>query len=163
MFGKRSGTAANEAPRTPPRAASTQPADPAPQSAAPVAELPPKPAAAQQPAKAAPPPPPKLAAAPQPKPGPKTAIIDTRSDDYYQIKSTIFSALIDTIDLAQLAQLDPDSAREEIRDIVNEIISIKAVVMSIAEQEALLQDICNDRSEERRVGKSVDLGGGEIM
>jgi pilus assembly protein CpaF len=60
---------------------------------------------------------------------------DVRSDDYYQIKTTIFSALIDTIDLAQLAQLDPDSAREEIRDIVNEIISIKAVVMSIAEQE----------------------------
>ncbi len=69
---------------------------------------------------------------------------DTRSEDYYQIKSTIFNALIDTIDLAQLAQLDPDSAREEIRDIVNEIISIKAVVMSIAEQEHLLQDICND-------------------
>ena len=69
---------------------------------------------------------------------------DNRSDDYYQIKSTIFNALIDTIDLAQLAQLDPESAREEIRDIVNEIISIKAVVMSIAEQEHLLQDICND-------------------
>src|SRR5260370_14576259 len=48
------------------------------------------------------------------------------------------------MDLAQLAQLDPASAREEIRDIVNEIISIKAVVMSIAEQEHLLQDICND-------------------
>src|SRR5476649_2800037 len=69
---------------------------------------------------------------------------DNRSEDYYQIKSTIFNALIDTIDLAQLAQLDPDSSREEIRDIVNEIISIKAVVMSIAEQEHLLQDICND-------------------
>jgi pilus assembly protein CpaF len=69
---------------------------------------------------------------------------EVRSEDYYQIKTTIFSALIDTIDLAQLAQLDPDSAREEIRDIVNEIISIKAVVMSIAEQEHLLQDICND-------------------
>src|SRR6267378_2198104 len=72
------------------------------------------------------------------------AVADSRSEDYYQIKSTIFNALIDTIDLAQLAQLDPDSAREEIRDIVNEIISIKAVVMSIAEQEHLLQDICND-------------------
>ncbi|HEX4079689.1 MAG TPA: CpaF family protein [Rhizomicrobium sp.] len=71
-------------------------------------------------------------------------VAGSRSDDYYQIKTTIFGALIDTIDLAQLAQLDPDSAREEIRDIVNEIISIKAVVMSIAEQEALLQDICND-------------------
>jgi pilus assembly protein CpaF len=71
-------------------------------------------------------------------------VAESRSDDYYQIKSTIFNALIDTIDLAQLAQLDPESAREEIRDIVNEIISIKAVVMSIAEQEHLLQDICND-------------------
>jgi pilus assembly protein CpaF len=56
----------------------------------------------------------------------------------------IFSALIDTIDLAQLAQLDVDSAREEIRDIVNEIITIKSVVMSITEQEQLLTDICND-------------------
>ena len=84
--------------------------------------------------------------APQPsKPGPAiTRVGENRSDDYYQIKSTIFNALIDTIDLAQLAQLDPESAREEIRDIVNEIISIKAVVMSIAEQEHLLQDICND-------------------
>src|ERR1700688_1466969 len=70
--------------------------------------------------------------------------VDNRSDDYYQVKTTIFSALIDTIDLAQLAQLDVDSAREEIRDIVNEIITIKSVVMSIAEQEQLLTDICND-------------------
>ena len=83
--------------------------------------------------------------APQPsKPAAAKVMADSRSEDYYQIKSTIFNALIDTIDLAQLAQLDPDSAREEIRDIVNEIISIKAVVMSIAEQEHLLQDICND-------------------
>ena len=35
-------------------------------------------------------------------------------------------------------------AREEIRDIVNEIIAIKNIVMSIAEQEELLDDICND-------------------
>jgi Flp pilus assembly CpaF family ATPase len=38
----------------------------------------------------------------------------------------------------------PRSSREEIRDIVNEIIAIKNVVMSIAEQEELLEDICND-------------------
>ena len=67
-----------------------------------------------------------------------------RSDTYYQVKATIFSALIDAIDLAQLAKLDAESAREEIRDIVNEIIAIKNVVMSIAEQEDLLEDICND-------------------
>ncbi|BCW91013.1 hypothetical protein sos41_41900 [Alphaproteobacteria bacterium SO-S41] len=96
---------------------------------------------------AAPPPPPP-AAKPAGRPANKAAVaaiaVETRSDGYYQIKTTIFNALIDTIDLAQLAQLDAESAREEIRDIVNEIISIKNVVMSIAEQETLLQDICND-------------------
>ena len=46
--------------------------------------------------------------------------------------------------MAQLAQLDSESAAEEIRDIVAEIISIKNLVMSIAEQEQLLRDICND-------------------
>ena len=66
------------------------------------------------------------------------------SDEYYEVKTTIFNALIDTIDLSQLAKLDAEAAREEIRDIVSEIISIKNVVMSIAEQEELLEDICND-------------------
>jgi len=66
------------------------------------------------------------------------------SDEYYITKSTIFGALIEAIDLSQLSRLDPDNAREEIRDIVNEIISIKNVVMSISEQEDLLEDICND-------------------
>jgi len=71
--------------------------------------------------------------------------IDTRrSEAYYETKSTIFGALIEAIDLSQLARLDADSAREEIRDIVNEIIAIKNIVMSISEQEELLDDICND-------------------
>ncbi|MGH6871508.1 MAG: CpaF family protein [Rhizomicrobium sp.] len=132
MFGKR----ANEAPKVTPKAMVTPPpladgtapakaaAMPAPNGAAPALK-----------SQAAPQPNAKNTAKPLP---------DQRSEDYYAIKTTIFNALIDTIDLAQLAQLDPESAREEIRDIVNEIISIKAVVMSIAEQENLLQDICND-------------------
>ncbi|VAW10866.1 Type II/IV secretion system ATP hydrolase TadA/VirB11/CpaF, TadA subfamily [hydrothermal vent metagenome] len=75
---------------------------------------------------------------------PATEASSRRSHDYYETKTTIFNALIDTIDLTQLAQLDGESAREEIRDIVNEIIAIKNVVMSISEQEDLLEDICND-------------------
>ncbi|WP_046862231.1 CpaF family protein [Microvirga massiliensis] len=67
-----------------------------------------------------------------------------RSNDYYQTKGAIFGALIEAIDLAQLSRLDQESAREEIRDIVSEIILLKNVVMSIAEQEELLEDICND-------------------
>jgi pilus assembly protein CpaF len=66
------------------------------------------------------------------------------SEEYYDVKTTVFNALIDTIDLTQLAKLDSAAAREEIRDIVSEIIQVKNVVMSIAEQEELLEDICND-------------------
>ena len=78
------------------------------------------------------------------KPPPAPAMDSRRSDNYYQVKATIFGALIEANDLAQLAKLDGDSAREEIRDIVNEIIAIKNIVMSISEQEELLDDICND-------------------
>jgi len=103
---------------------------------------------------ASPPPPPAANATPPPSapvatpvaptPSPAHVGADVRSPEYYQTKTTIFNALIDTIDLTQLAQLDTESAREEVRDIVSEIIAIKNVVMSIAEQEDLLQDICND-------------------
>ncbi len=133
MFGKR-GNAAPDIQRPPVAAAA------APATAAPAARVEPS---VTPPPRAEPAPVKTASNAPQPSKAQRVQS-DTRSEDYYQIKTLIFSALIDTIDLAQLAQLDPDSAREEIRDIVNEIISIKAVVMSIAEQEHLLQDICND-------------------
>ncbi|EJW10953.1 Type II/IV secretion system ATP hydrolase TadA/VirB11/CpaF, TadA subfamily [Rhodovulum sp. PH10] len=143
MFGRRSGPPleAREPPRLTP---------------APVAPPPPEPGAGQAPfpshGLAAPmvPPPrtvggrvPTLDDEPAP-PRIPTAVDSRRSDSYYETKSTIFGALIEAIDLAQLARLDAESAREEIRDIVNEIIAIKNIVMSIAEQEELLDDICND-------------------
>ncbi|HEY8033262.1 MAG TPA: CpaF family protein [Methylocella sp.] len=67
-----------------------------------------------------------------------------RSDEYYTTKSIIFGALVEAIDLSQLARLDAENAREEIRDIVHEIVAIKNVAMSISEQEDLIDDICND-------------------
>jgi pilus assembly protein CpaF len=67
-----------------------------------------------------------------------------KNEEYYDTKSSVFSALIDTIDLGQLAKMETEAAREEIRDIVNDIISIKNLAMSISEQEDLLEDICND-------------------
>ncbi|WP_240549629.1 CpaF family protein [Devosia salina] len=67
-----------------------------------------------------------------------------RAKEYFQTKSAIFNALIDSIDLSQLATMESQAAREEIRDIVAEIIALKSIVMSISEQEDLLEDICND-------------------
>ena len=84
-------------------------------------------------------------AAPPPEARRTPVVVENpHSDEYYQMKSMIFGALIEAIDLSQLAKLDAESAREEIRDIINEIISLKNVVLSIAEQEELLDDICND-------------------
>ncbi len=69
---------------------------------------------------------------------------DAKLEEYYDTKSTVFSALIDTIDLGRLAEAEPDTARDEIREIVTEIISIKGLALSISQQEVLLEDICND-------------------
>jgi pilus assembly protein CpaF len=82
--------------------------------------------------------------APEPARTPEQPGDRARPEEYYQTKGMIFGALIEAIDLTQLSKLDAESAREEIRDIINEIITLKNMVMSIAEQEDLLADICND-------------------
>lgn len=122
MFGKRGGTTTAQWPQSPP---SPVPLDDVVQAQAP----------------ARPEPSPPLAPT---RPLPTPSIEAKRPDTYYSTKASVFSALIEAIDLAQLAKLDLESAREEIRDIVNEIIAIKNIIMSIAEQEELLDDICND-------------------
>ena len=68
--------------------------------------------------------------------GPAASAAETRhrSEEYYDIKTTVFNALIDTIDLTQLSKLEAPAAREEIRDIVSEIIQIKN---DFAENQAL--------------------------
>ncbi len=118
MFGKRGGNIDTPAPK--------------PAEAAPVAATTPAVPAVES----------KMVQAAQPKPA--SSGVQVKSEEYYDTKTSVFSALIDTIDLGQLSQMEPEVAREEIRDIVNDIISIKNLAMSIAEQEEILEDICND-------------------
>src|SRR5690606_15952602 len=108
--------------------ATMRPAEPGPSTVLPVALPPQRRDTGQKRAIEAPP------LAPEPPRRPQRE----RSESYYDTKSQVFSALIDTIDLSQLAKLAPDNAREEIRDIVNDIIAIKNFAMSISEQEELL-------------------------
>ena len=105
---------------------STAPLAPAP--SAPQAETPKKPAAsvAEVPAKTAP--------APRGEP----------SEDYYDTKSSIFNALFETIDVSALAGMRPEKARDEIKQIVDEIIAIRNVRLSVAEQNHLITEICDD-------------------
>jgi pilus assembly protein CpaF len=67
-----------------------------------------------------------------------------KTDEYYDLKKQVFSALIEIIDVSQLAQMDVYQARAEIREVVAEVVTAKKVVISTAEQEELLEDICND-------------------
>ena len=134
MFGKRGGAGGSQSASRPAAKPLAMPpeAQPAAAAGAQAAAAP-----APKPAKAPVEMPPASTRAPRATSGEKT-------DAYYDVKTQVFAALIDTIDLSQLSKLDPEGAREEIRDIVNDIIAIKAILMSIAEQEELLTDICND-------------------
>ncbi len=117
MFGKRdTTTAVQEKPAAAPAAAA------APAGAAAPAEA--------KPVQAAPPPPPK---APPPE--------DSR---FNEIKVGVFNALLDAVDLKELAKLSPEAVREELTDIISEIVNIKRFVLSAAEQQHLVDDICND-------------------
>jgi len=141
MFGKRSNDGSGKLPQAPapkPVVQAEVPAAPAPEAAAPVQAAAPAAPVAQAPA-----PQPVQQPAPR-RDEPPVKRKSARNEAYYDTKSQVFSALIDTIDLSQLAKLDGESAREEIRDIVNDIITIKNFALSIAEQEELLDDICND-------------------
>ena len=141
MFGKRSNDGSGKLPPAPaprPVVHAEAPAAPAPEAAVPAQHSMPEAPAAPVPA-----PQPVQQAAPR-REEPRVKRRSTRNEAYYDTKSQVFSALIDTIDLSQLAKLDAESAREEIRDIVNDIITIKNFALSIAEQEELLDDICND-------------------
>ena len=65
-------------------------------------------------------------------------------DEYHDLKRRIFGFLIEIIDVSQLAKMDHEQARAEIRDVVNEVVAAKKAVISSGEQEELLEDICND-------------------
>ncbi len=88
---------------------------------------------------------PVLAQAPAPaKQAPSPQKNKEASEEYYETKATIFNALFETIDVSALAGMQPDKAREEIRTIVDEIIAIRNVRLSVAEQNQLITEICDD-------------------
>jgi pilus assembly protein CpaF len=69
---------------------------------------------------------------------------EIKSNEYYDIKQELFNALIEIVDIVQISKMDSAKARDEIRDVVNEIIVAKKVPMSLAERQDLIEDICND-------------------
>ena len=77
-------------------------------------------------------------------PPPSAPASSEASEAYYETKATIFNALFETIDVSALAGMQPEKARTEIRTIVDEIIAIRNVRLSVAEQNQLIVEICDD-------------------
>lgn len=65
-------------------------------------------------------------------------------EQYIETKQTIFAALVEAVDLTELGKLQSSQVREEITDIVGEIIAMQNLVLSASEQQSLITDICND-------------------
>ena len=67
-----------------------------------------------------------------------------RQDRFFELKTNIFSTLIDLIDIGRLAETDPADARREIGTMIGEIIREKGLRVSVAMQDQLAQSITND-------------------
>jgi pilus assembly protein CpaF len=67
-----------------------------------------------------------------------------RTGPYYELRRQVFGALIEIIDVSQLSKMSSDKAREAIGDVVSELVAAKKVLVSTAELEELLEDICDD-------------------
>ncbi len=80
----------------------------------------------------------------QPTPGNGEAGAGDPTDSYYQIKTSVFEALLDAVDLAQLGRMDAQAKREELSDICREIINVKGHVLSPSKEESLIIEICDD-------------------
>ncbi|CAA7611454.1 Flp pilus assembly protein, ATPase CpaF [Candidatus Terasakiella magnetica] len=96
---------------------------------------------AEQPSRAAAPSAPVPTAGSSAVSAPRSSELDQRLSD---LKIAIFNDLIDSVDPTELGKLEPAQVREEISDIVAEIISMRGLVLSAAEQQVVIADICND-------------------
>ena len=61
-----------------------------------------------------------------------------------EVKQEVLDTLIGTVNLSELSNLDEASARDEVKDVVNEIVNLRKLQISMAAQEALIEDICDD-------------------
>ena len=90
-------------------------------------------------------------AAPAPTPAPRppsSGAIGGRGGELdsrlAEIKLNVFNDLMATVDLGEFAKLDHKSVRDAISEIVSEIINMRNLTLSAAEQQMVITEICND-------------------
>ena len=66
--------------------------------------------------------------------GTATAVSAAANERLAEIKVTVFNDLLEAVDLAEISRLESDAVREEITDMVAEIISMRNLVLTVQEQ-----------------------------
>ncbi len=61
-----------------------------------------------------------------------------------RIKAAIFKDLLESVNLAELAKMPTDRVREEIADVIVEIIAMRNFILSALEQQAITREVCDD-------------------
>jgi pilus assembly protein CpaF len=67
-----------------------------------------------------------------------------RSEGYFNVKAQIHSAIVEAVNLTELARLSPATARQEIRKLIGEIFQARQARLSTEEEEHIVVDICDD-------------------
>jgi pilus assembly protein CpaF len=69
---------------------------------------------------------------------------ENKVNAFYEIKEAIYDALIETIDITLLLKMSPEKARQEVQDIVKEIMALRRISLPMVEQDLMLQQVCDD-------------------
>ncbi len=90
--------------------------------------------------------PPQADAKPQPTESsvPFASRSPTRRDGYFNVKAQILNAIVEAVNLTELARLNQATARQEIRKVIREIVQVRQVPLSTEEEEYIVEDICDD-------------------
>lgn len=62
----------------------------------------------------------------------------------HKIKAAVFTDLLESVNLVELAKMSTAKVREEIADVVVEIIAMRNFVLSAVEQQMITREVCDD-------------------
>jgi pilus assembly protein CpaF len=88
--------------------------------------------------------PPEAAKASKPAPKVEPSAVREPDERLQRVKAAIFKDLLESVNLAELAKVPSERVREEITDVIIEIIAMRNLILSAMEQQTITRDICDD-------------------
>jgi len=68
----------------------------------------------------------------------------THSEGYFKLKAQIHSAMVQVVNLTELAKLSQATARQEIRKVIREIVQTRQMPLSTDEEKCIVEDVCDE-------------------